>query len=71
MSQPTSAVNVRALPDGASELDRAACARCGIVFACEPAGDCWCRHVDVRLPIPAADARCLCPACLRAAAERR
>jgi hypothetical protein len=68
MSPPTSAP---ALSDRVPELDRAACARCGIVFACDPAGDCWCRHVEVRLPMPAAGERCLCPACLRAAAETR
>jgi len=49
---------------------RIACARCGAVFGCDPVGDCWCKHEDVRVPMPApaAGASCLCPDCLRAAA---
>jgi hypothetical protein len=47
---------------------RAACARCGAVFGCDPVGDCWCKHEDIRLPMPTAGATCLCPDCLRAAA---
>ena len=47
---------------------RIVCARCGTAFGCDPAGDCWCRHEEVRLPMPTAGASCLCPDCLRAAA---
>jgi hypothetical protein len=50
---------------------RAACARCGAAFSCEPAGDCWCKHVDVRLPMPVEGEACLCADCLRKAAEDR
>lgn len=49
---------------------RAACARCGAGFGCDPGGDCWCMHTDARLPMPAAGEGCLCPDCLRAAAGR-
>lgn len=47
-----------------------ACARCGAVFECRPAGDCWCADEAFRLPLPVAgaDEDCLCPACLRAKA---
>jgi hypothetical protein len=50
------------------EPPRIACARCGARFACEPAGDCWCKHEPVRLPMPIADEGCLCADCLRKAA---
>ena len=50
------------------EPPRIACARCGATFACEPAGDCWCKHEEVRVPIPGAGETCLCPDCLRMAA---
>ena len=49
---------------------RIACARCGASFDCDPGGDCWCRHVEVRLPVPEAGATCLCAACLQAASLR-
>jgi len=47
-----------------------ACARCGTVFECRPAGDCWCAAEPYRLPLTTAGAAedCLCPACLRQAA---
>jgi hypothetical protein len=48
---------------------RAACARCGAALSCEPAGDCWCKHVEVRLPMPVAGEGCLCATCLREAAS--
>jgi hypothetical protein len=49
---------------------RLVCARCGVAFDCDPAGDCWCKEEDYRLPIPEAGAEdCLCPVCLRQAAQ--
>jgi len=48
---------------------RIACTRCGATFGCDPGGDCWCKHEDVRLPMPVAGASCLCPDCLRAVAS--
>jgi cysteine-rich CWC protein len=49
---------------------RLACARCGTTFDCGLSADCWCAEEGFRLPMPAAaDADCLCPACLRKAAE--
>jgi len=50
---------------------RIACTRCGTAFACDPTGDCWCKHEDVPLPLPAAGETCLCVDCLRAAASPR
>ncbi len=49
-----------------------ACVRCGALFACDPAGDCWCKHVDVVMPVPApgAQATCLCPECLAEVGEK-
>lgn len=44
------------------------CERCGTAFSCDLAGDCWCKAETVRLPMPTAG-DCLCPACLRKAAE--
>jgi hypothetical protein len=58
------------LREEGKEPRRAACPRCGAAFACEPAGDCWCKDVEVRLPIPAAGEGCLCAACLRQAAAK-
>jgi hypothetical protein len=56
--------------DAATELAGSRCDRCGTVFACRPAGDCWCMLEPVGLPLPPAGsgARCLCPDCLRLAA---
>jgi Cysteine-rich CWC len=51
------------------ESRRLACGRCGADFRCEPGGDCWCMHLDVRLPMPAAGQDCVCADCLRAAAR--
>jgi hypothetical protein len=62
------------LREAVDQSRRAACARCGAAFSCEPAGDCWCKHVDVRLPMPAeGEARegCLCAECLCKAAAAR
>jgi hypothetical protein len=49
---------------------RLACARCGAAFDCGLSGECWCAAEPYRLPMTG-DARedCLCPACLRKAAE--
>jgi hypothetical protein len=46
------------------------CIACGAPLACEPEGDCWCKHEPVRLPMPGPDepAGCYCPTCLRAKA---
>jgi hypothetical protein len=44
---------------------RAACARCGAAFACDPAGACWCAALPRKLKVPTeAGATCLCPRCL-------
>ena len=59
------------LAERIDQPQRAACARCGAAFACEPAGDCWCKHEIVRLPMPTAGEACLCAECLRKAAEPR
>ena len=48
---------------------RLVCGRCGTAFACRPEGGCWCAEEDFRLPLPVDDTDCLCPACLRAAAQ--
>ena len=55
------------LPNPSRKL---ACARCGSVFECALAGDCWCAAEPYRLPLTTAGAieDCLCPACLRQAA---
>jgi len=51
---------------------RLACARCGAAFDCQLGGGCWCAAEPYRLPLPDAAAEdCLCPACLRAAAEQQ
>ena len=55
------------------QVQRAACARCGAAFSCEPAGDCWCKHEEARLPVPVEGEGCegcLCAACLRQAAAK-
>jgi hypothetical protein len=48
-----------------------ACARCGAAFDCSLEGGCWCAAEPYRLPLSAAATAedCLCPACLRKAAE--
>ncbi len=48
------------------------CVRCGALFACDPAGDCWCKHVDVVMPVPepGTQASCLCPECLAEVGEK-
>jgi hypothetical protein len=50
---------------------RLACARCGTAFDCALGGECWCAAEPVRLPLTAAGVSedCLCPQCLRKAAE--
>ena len=49
---------------------RLACARCGAAFDCGLGGDCWCAAEPTQLPLPDGAAEdCLCPACLRKAAE--
>jgi hypothetical protein len=49
---------------------RLACVRCGKEFDCDPGGSCWCADETFRLPMPVASEDCLCPDCLRKAAER-
>ena len=52
----------------------ARCSVCGAVFACEPAGACWCKDETFRLPLPdpaAGHAGCLCPTCLRDRAAKQ
>jgi len=47
------------------------CSQCGVAFGCDPLGDCWCKEESYRLPMPVSDAEsCLCPKCLREAAEQ-
>ena len=50
---------------------RLACARCGAAFECGLGGECWCAAEPYRLPMPPAGESedCLCPACLRKAAQ--
>jgi hypothetical protein len=50
---------------------RLACARCGAAFECGLDGDCWCAAVPYRLRMTdrAAQEDCLCPDCLRKAAN--
>jgi hypothetical protein len=54
-----------------SPLPQVTCPRCGVRFGCQPDGNCWCATEPVRLPLPdkAAAAACLCPDCLRVAAD--
>ena len=59
------------LAERIDQPQRVAGARCGAAISCEPAGDCWCKHEDVRLPLPVAGEGCLCAECLRKAAEAR
>ena len=48
------------------------CSKCDASFGCEPQGDCWCKDESFRLPMPTSNAEsCLCPRCLREAAERQ
>jgi hypothetical protein len=56
---------------GLPTMRRLACARCGTAFECgAAAGNCWCAAEDFRLPMPADSTEdCLCPACLRQAAQ--
>ena len=55
--------------DRAAKSRHLACARCGTVFECAQAGECWCAAEPFRLPMPdAAGEDCLCPACLSKAA---
>ena len=54
----------------AAPARKLACARCGTVFECGQADGCWCAAELYRLPMPsAASEDCLCPTCLRKAAE--
>jgi hypothetical protein len=49
---------------------RIVCARCGSAFDCELSADCWCAAEPYRLPMTRALLEdCLCPACMRKAAE--
>jgi len=58
------------MPDTTLSLRRLACSRCGAEFACDPQGACWCKEETARLPLPVAGEDCLCPNCLRKAAEQ-
>jgi hypothetical protein len=49
---------------------RLACSACGTVFACSPAGACWCAEETARLPMPVEGGDCLCRDCLRKAAAQ-
>lgn len=56
------------MPMIAAPTRQLACARCGSVFECAQAGECWCAAEPYRLPMPDAAAEdCLCPSCLRKA----
>ena len=50
---------------------RLTCARCGAAFDCGLGGDCWCAAEPYRLPLTSAGEieDCLCPNCLRRAAQ--
>jgi len=50
---------------------RVVCARCGTSFGCGvDAAHCWCADESYRMPMPdSAAADCLCPTCLRNAAN--
>jgi len=43
------------------------CARCGTPMTCTPEGDCWCKDLPPRLPVPKGPAACFCPRCLEEA----
>jgi hypothetical protein len=46
------------------------CAHCGLSFECGLGADCWCAAETYRLPITKIwNEDCLCPACLRKAAD--
>ncbi|MGA7349065.1 MAG: cysteine-rich CWC family protein [Pseudolabrys sp.] len=46
------------------------CARCGTTFDCGLGADCWCAAEPFQLPMTVSPVEdCLCPACLRDAAE--
>jgi len=58
------------LPSSDAAPRRVACARCGAPFDCGLDTECWCAAEPYRLKLPASAADdCLCPACLRKAAE--
>jgi hypothetical protein len=45
------------------------CERCGAPFECGLSGECWCADESFRMPLPTGTQDCLCPTCLRKAAE--
>jgi hypothetical protein len=46
------------------------CARCGATFDCGLSAECWCAAEPYRLPMTKAWIEdCLCPGCLRTAAD--
>jgi hypothetical protein len=57
------------LPSPPPQPRRLICAGCGVEFACTMDGDCWCAAEPVSLPMPSDALDCLCPECLREAAE--
>jgi hypothetical protein len=55
---------------GTSSSRHLSCARCGASFECGLSADCWCAAETYRLPMTKTWIEdCLCPACLRKAAE--
>ena len=53
-----------------------ACARCGVAFACNLGGPCWCGEVGTKFPLPKPGEPsptgfddCLCRDCLQAVAD--
>jgi hypothetical protein len=49
---------------------RLACAGCGTEFTCALSGSCWCADESFRVPMPSDGSDCLCPDCLRKAANQ-
>ena len=68
-----SAMSAMSLDSSAAQppARRLACARCGTTFDCGLGGDCWCAALPYRVPLTDAGRGedCLCPNCLRKAAE--
>jgi hypothetical protein len=49
---------------------RLACTGCGTEFSCSLSRQCWCADEAFRMPMPSDGNDCLCPDCLRKAADR-
>jgi len=55
---------------GTTSPRRLSCARCGASFDCGLSADCWCASEPYKLPMTKAWIEdCLCPSCMRKAAE--